>query len=294
MKKSFLAFLLFAVIFAGCLISEAFAADIWIWDFALQEVTPGGTMNLPTAVYNDEDSGRYYVIDGGNNRILSYDRNGKFLSSFNADNSLQKPFDLVREPGILWVVEKGRNSLTEIDLTNQKFTPHTISHNGSTVFPDRLAEHEGELYLLDKASGAILAMDKNMQEKKYYACSDCNQGFVDFKIKNNRMWALEQDSKSVYRFTLDGVQEKRIFLDASVLDFPRSLAVSENNLLYILDRHRGVVAVFDMDGQFLYDLFEPGESRGKLNYPIEIQFDQWGKLCVVEEGNGRVQVFRRK
>jgi len=294
MKKSFLALLTFVTIFAGLGTHVANASSQWIWDITMQKVNPDGKMHLPTAIYSDMDAGRYYVIDGGNNRILSYDRQGEFLKAFTADNSLLKPFDLVREPGRLWVVEKGRNSLTEIDLKGQKITPHSITLKGRSVFPDRLANYSGSLYLLDKASGAILALDREMQVKKTYSCDDCDKGFVDFKIKNDKVWALEQDSNSVYRFSLDGMVEKKIILDAFFLDFPRSLAVAENDSLYILDRHRGTVAVFDSDGKFMHDMFEAGESRGKLYYPIEIQFDQWGKLCVVDEGNGRVQVFRQK
>ena len=98
----------------------------------------------------------------------------------------------------------------------------------------------------------------------------------------------------MYKFSLNGTLESRIALDASVVEFPRSLAVADNNSLYVLDRHRGTIVVFGSNGEFKYNFFEAGESRGKLYYPIEIQFDPWGKLCVVEEGNGRVQVFRQR
>jgi len=110
--------------------NSALAASPWVWDFALQKVKSSGKMNLPTAIFVDKDAARYYVVDGGNNRLLSYDREGEFLSAFTASNSLEKPFDMVREPGFLWVVEKGKNSLTEIDLKGQKITPHIISYKG--------------------------------------------------------------------------------------------------------------------------------------------------------------------
>ena len=76
--------------------------------------------------------------------------------------------------------------------------------------------------------------------------------------------------------------------------FPRSLAVDKNNFLYILDRHKGKVVVYDSSGNYKYNFLEAGEARGHLYYPIELKFDPWGQLCVVEEGNGRVQVFSKK
>ncbi len=241
---------LLIVIFSGTDVSAAFVSSPWLWEFTLQKVEPQGNMNLPTAIFIDKDAARYYVVDGGNNRLLSYDREGKFLSAFTANNSLETPFDLVREPGILWVVEKGKNSLTEIDLLGQKIIPHKISHKGREVFPDRLATHKGSLYLLDKASGTILALDQKMQIKNIFSCEDCEGGFVDFKFRNGKLWALEQAGKSVYKFSLNATIESKVALDPSVIDFPRSLAVSDNDFLYVLDRHRGTIAVFDSNGRF--------------------------------------------
>jgi sugar lactone lactonase YvrE len=294
MKKYFYAIFLLLVMFVWSGKSTAFAASPWVWDFALQEVAPQGVLKQPTAIYIDKSSSRYYVVDSGNNRLVSYDQQGKFINAFTANNSLEKPFDLVREPGVLWVVEKEKNSLTEIDLKEQKITPHKISYKGKEVFPDRIASHTGSLFLLDKASGNILTIDKSMQVTGVFACEGCSGGFVDFKINNNKLWALDQQGESVHRFSLNGKQEGKITLDASRLGFPRSLIVADDGSIYVLDRHRGTIVVFDNKGQYKYDFFEAGEARGKLYYPIEIQFDHWGRLCVVDEGNGRVQIFRKR
>ena len=115
-----------------------------------------------------------------------------------------------------------------------------------------------------------------------------------FDIKNNRIWALEQQEKAVYVFSMSGKQERKIKLPSHEIDFPRSIAIDENGMLYILDRHRSAIAVFDDNGQFKYRFLQEGQARGQLYYPIEIKFDPWGRLCVMEEGNGRVQVFTRK
>ncbi len=294
MKKGFFSLLLSIVMLTVLSVPAAIASNQWEWEFAMQEVESGTGMYLPTALFVDKDAARYYVVDGGNNRLLSFDRNGKFLSAFTANNSLETPFDLVRKPGFLWVVEKGKNSLTEIDLKGQKITPHTLTYKGLEVFPDRLASNNNDLFLLDKASGSIMTLDRNMKITGSFSCGDCDGGFVDFKIKENKLWALEQTGKAVYRFSLNGKRETMISLDESAVDFPRSLAVAENDILYVLDRHQGTIAVFDSSGRHMYNFFEAGESRGKLYYPIEILIDPWGKLCVVEEGNGRVQVFGRK
>lgn len=266
----------------------------WLWDITLQDVADRGVMNAPTAIYIDDADERYYVVDTGNNRLLSYDRTGKFLSGFTANNQLQAPYDMIREPGVLWVVEKGKNSLTKIDLLKKTITPKRIIYQERQVFPDRLEMEDETLFLLDKAGGAIFSLDKDLNILKRFACKGCESGFVDFKVENNKIWALEQQEKAVYVFSLGGSLDKKIELHAEELDFARALAIDGNDLLYIIDRHKHSIAVFDDKGQFKYRFLQEGQARGQLYYPIEIRFDPWGRLFVVEEGNGRVQGFIHK
>jgi len=251
-------------------------------------------MSLPSALHIDPVLGRYYVVDSGNNRILTFDRAGEFHRGFDAADQLRVPFDLVREAGILWIVEKGKNSLTKIDLEAKKIYPKTLSADGKLLYPDRLEIEKNILYTLDKASGSVFALDKNLNISSRFTCGKCDLGFVDFKIRNGSLWALEQGSKTIYRFAMNGSLQETIQLDGSSVDFPRSIEVDDIGFFYILDRHQGSIAVFDGRGGFRYSFLEPGQARGQLYYPIELKFDPWGRLCVVDEGNGRVQIFSHK
>jgi DNA-binding beta-propeller fold protein YncE len=275
-------------------IIPANAEGPWVWAVTLQQTGGRGVMNSPTSLYIDKELERYYVVDAVANRLLSYSREGDFINAFTAGNQLETPFDLIRKPGFLWVVEKGKNSLTGIDLEKRKISPKTISDQGSTVYPDRLEIDKDTLYLLNKAKGNILALDKDLKILQRYECNDCNSGFVDFVIKGNRILALEQQEKAVYVFSKNGSQESKIELPPHTVDFPRSIAVDDGGGIYILERHKGAIAVFDNKGQFKYSFLQEGQVRGQLYYPIEIKFDPWGRLCVVDEGNGRVQIFVRK
>lgn len=271
----------------------ASASGPWQWQSTLQIAPPGSSMNMPTSIFIDQEKERYYIVDAGNNRLLSFDRTGKLLNSFTAGDALRTPFDMVRiDSERLLVVEKGRNTLTLINLRSQEVQPQLVTHKGKTIFLDRLEMAGDSIYVLDKASGAILKLDKDFQVVKKFSCSDCGGGFVDFKIDNGTIWALEQIEKAVYQFNSQGRQQTKILLKEAA-QFPCSLEVGPAGLLYILDRHEGSVAVFDVSGQFKYRFLEPGHNRGQLYYPIELQFDPWGQLCVLEEGNSRVQIFSR-
>ncbi len=269
-------------------------ASGWQWSLALRQDKVSDAMQRPTALFIDAARGHYYVVDSGRNRLLSFDRGGELLHIFNAGKGLKTPYDMVRTgTGTIWVVEKGKNALSHIDLKARRVTPATLTYHGDLVYPDRIETADGLLYVLDKASGRIIAYDPDSLEAgASFSCPDCGAGFVDFKIHDRRLWALDRQDRTVCRFRPDGSLEKVLRLDDR-LNFPVSLAIGPSGAIYILDRHGRDIVVYDRDGRFRYRFLDRGISRGQLSYPIEIRFDPWGGLCVVDEGNARVEIFRR-
>jgi sugar lactone lactonase YvrE len=266
----------------------------WKWQLSLKGDKTISALVQPAGLYVDSSRKRYYVVDTGNNRLVSFDFEGKFLSAFNAEGALKSPAGFVRGEGKdLWVLENGRNSLTRIDLQAKKTTPYQLKNKGSEVYPDRLEYKNDFFYVLDKASGAVLAFDNTMQVRKSYVCPDCSNGFVDFKIHGNTLWALDQSGTAVYSFPEKGKKNNKIVLESTQLSFPASFAVDQSGMIYVLDRHEGAVFVFDAKGKFKYRFLEQGHVREKLYYPTEIKFDSLERLCIVDEGNGRVEIFHR-
>ncbi len=269
------------------------SASGWQWSLVLKQDKVSDAMQMPTALFIDAGQEHYYVVDSGRNRLLSFDRKGNLLHIFNAGKGLKTPYDMVRTGnGGIWVVEKGKNSLSHIDLKARRITPATLRFHGALVYPDRL-EAADSLYVLDKATGRIIAFDPgSLQARTSFACPNCAGGFVDFRIHDGMLWALDRGDRTVCRFRLDGTLEKVIPLD-NRLNFPVSLAIGPSGSIYILDRHSRDIVVYDRTGRFRYRFLGRGISRGRLYYPVEIRFDPWGGLCVVDEGNARVEIFRR-
>ncbi|MBU0484592.1 MAG: hypothetical protein KKB30_08780 [Proteobacteria bacterium] len=284
------------ILVSGCFTS-ALAKDPWQWQFSLRGDQPNDDktkpMLLPGNIFVDQELERYYVADAGNNRLLSFKREGIYLNAFSASNKLKTPTDIVREKdGLMWVIEKGRNSLTEIDLKEKKIENHSLQYRGVSVFPDRLFIDGENTYLLDKSSGDIILFDRKLKGIKHYGCPECTSGFIDFTVKSGNIWALARTEKAVYKFNTDGPQSEKIQLKGS-LAFPFALEIGPAGLLYILDRHNGTIAVFDQTGSFKYNFLSKGHGRGELYYPEDLLFDPWGRLCVVDSGNGRVEIFSR-
>jgi len=279
------------MVVSGCSAFEAFAA--WNVEVTLKRDTIEDAMIMPSSLFIDKKREQYYVVDSGKNRLLSFNRKGELLHVFTAGGSLERPFDMVRtDNGTIWVVEKERNSLTSIDLKAQKTIPHTLKYKGALVYPHRIETNGDQLYVLDKATGTIIVYSLDLVSQKSFACSDCRQGFFDFKIYDDSVWALDRLGKTVYVFDQAGSVTRKFDLGDTVT-YPVSLAVGPSGYLYILDRHSRDVAVYDQDGNYKYSFLQFGIASGQLYYPNEIRFDPWEGLCITDEGNARVEVYRR-
>jgi DNA-binding beta-propeller fold protein YncE len=213
------------------------------------------------------------------------------IQSFTANKQLKAPFDMARiNSNQLWVVEKGRNSLTLIDIAAKKITPYKLKDGNRMVFPDRIALNKDKIYVLDRSSGLILRLDAKLSVEQRFGCPECSAGLADFVIVNNSIWALEPRDKKIYRFHSDGTIAEEFKLGDEV-GFPVSLAVGPSGYMFVLDRTQNNILVYTEDGQFSYSFLGPGQASGKVYFPREIRFDPWGNLCVVDEGNGRVEIF---
>jgi streptogramin lyase len=264
----------------------------WKWQFAMTGEESGQPLSGLTALMIDGERERYYIVDSGSGRLLSYDRDGKLINVLKAGGQLSLPFDLVRtSDGLYWVVELKNNTLTSINLKDRTVNPHELLKGKERIFPDRLEQQGDFFYVVDKRDGSLFQINREFEVIQHFRRPDGMASFVDFTMTQNGLWALDQQGKRVVHFSMKG--EVQTIFPVAETDFPASIAIGPAGLVYVLDRHQGNIAVFHPSGTFKYRFLEKGQARGQLYYPIEIRFDPWGRLCVVEEGNGRVEVFAR-
>lgn len=265
----------------------------WQWQMSLKVDRAGDSMYMPSAVGFDAESERYYAIDTGRNRLVSFDRDGKLISVFTANEQLRAPFDMVRlDSGQLWVVEKGRNSLTLIDLAARKIEPQILTDGDRRIFPDRIAHAGNRLYVLDRSSGDVVRLDTNLKVDQRFGCADCAAGLADFVVEDGQVAALAARDRKILFFNTDGSIARTYDLGDEV-DFPVSLAIGPSGFMYVLDRHQNSILAYDEQGMFRYRFLDIGQSAGKVYFARHLRFDPWGNLCVVDEGNGRVEIFSR-
>lgn len=248
-------------------------------------------LDQPVGLSVDTESGRYYVVDAAGGQLVSFDRGGQYLAAFNAGGEIEAPMAMARTSrGKFWVTERSSNVLLYVDPRQKETRRFTLRYpDGGAVLADRLAlDGRDRLFVLDRARGSILRLDDDLK-----VAEAIGSGLCDFKIVPGGIWALDGLERTVYHFAQGSPRPAPVRLEGE-LQFPSALEVDPSGqLLYILDRHSGKIAVFDRQGAFKYDFLGKGRRRGQLASPGDLLFDGQGRLCVVDEGNRKVEVYAR-
>ena len=274
--------------------AAAFAAGPWQPVTTLPAKDAEVTLGDSLALAVDPGRQRYYVVDSDRAQLVSFDAQGAFLAALNPGNQLVKPVSLaLAANGKLWIVERATNQLLYVDLQQQQVRAFDLTYpDGGLIFPDQVAlDTDNRLFLLDRARGGVVRLDDNLQVVQTYLPEGDFQGFADFQITAEGVWALDGLSRTLHLFAVDGSPQRRVSVQD--LQFPVALAIDAVGQFYLLDRHAGKVAVFDRQGGFSYDFLLKGKRPGRLWYPSGLLFDWDGRLCVANEGNGRIDIYAR-
>ncbi len=278
----------------GCSSLVLAAGGPWSLLHQLPQKDSGVQLEQPVSVEIDAKVKRYYVVDAASGQLVSFDKDGQFLSAFTAGGQLKRPVAMVKTTsGSLWVVERSSNELFYINPRQKKLQRFSPKYSdGTAIFLSRLAlDEKDQLYVLDRMKGQVVRLDDNLQVAQTYLGEADFNGFSDFKIRNNSLWGLDGLGASVVQMSLSGKVEKLIKLKG--LQFPTALEVDRSGQLYLLDRHAGTVVVYGHSGEQKYTFLGKGKRAGQLWVGADLLFDWDERLCVVDEGSGRVVVLNR-
>jgi sugar lactone lactonase YvrE len=206
-----------------------------------------------------DDFQRLYVIEGGAGRIGVYDASGKRLRRFGSDHVWRRParlaLDTLRDR--LYVAD---------DFLDQVLV---FSLNGAYLFT--IGEHGWE-------PGRF-------------------NGLADLTVDAaGHLVTVETTAHRVQRFTPEG-RWQRVLTPASGPQAPVepvAVAVEEDGTLYVADRYREQLLVYDADGQPLLALGGLGREPARFSGLVDLELDPRARrLYTCETAFPRVQVFRR-
>lgn len=216
-----------------------------------------GKLARPTGIAADRE-GRVYVTDSGQNRVIVFEKGGKYLLSFGTAKQFSKP------SGIAINDHEGRVYVA--DQKNHKI--YVFSKNGNFLFEiGKEGEKDGEF----NAPTHIFVDNKN----KLYVTDSLN-----FRIQ-----IFDSNGKFISKFGQigDGL---------GMFARPRGVAVDSEGNIYVVDAAFANVQIFDQKGNVLLFFGGSGWTPGKFLFPAGISIDEDDRIYVSDEFNKRINIFQ--
>lgn len=259
----------------------------------------------PTEVAVDKQ-GNIYVADTHKNRILVFDKDGKYITRFGKAGSGQGE---IRLPSAITVSDDGRIYVLQ-------HTEHKITIFNANKKPVWEIKVQYPLTAITKNKKLYITTDRGVM------IGDLNGNLLSgFGVKGrgkgqlNRPTGIAVDDKGKiyiadtmnYRLSAYSKEGKHLWDVGSPLDpskhdavmgrerkfgLPVSVSLADDGLLYVMDAFNGEIYMFDTDGRQRGIVGEWGKEDGQFYYPGGIASMGGELFAVADKFNNRVQVVR--
>lgn len=217
-----------------------------------------GGFSLPTDVAIGSE-GRIYVVDGGNHRIVAYDRNGKYLFTLGNKGSGEGQF---KDP--VGVGTDGAGRLYVADTSNHRVQIFSADGKFLNAFP------------VNEDGLAIRPIDvaANASGTKIYVSGNNNHKIMAYTSAGKfiRQWGGNGDSTGLFRY-------------------PASIAVSADEDIYVADALNSRVQGFNEEGEMLIQVGTWGALPGQLFRPKGVTIDSKHNIYISDSYMDVVQVY---
>ncbi len=207
-----------------------------------------------------DDFGRIYVAESIGPAISYYEANGRLIRRFGYSKVFQRP----QKPAKL-ALDILRGRLYVADTFLERMFVFTLG--GSLLH--EFGEGPGRFSQFDGLSDITVDHDGNL-------------------------WVLEALNRKLLHIRPDGSKIRAIKLDPAVFIKPISVTIDSDDILYIADSYREMIAVMDASGKLITRIGQLGREPGSFNGLSDVDFNpDTNRLYTAELGFPRIQVFRR-
>lgn len=221
-------------------------------------------MQYPRDVAVDS-SGKVYIADSGNGRILKYDEYGTLLLEFpisDADNEDYSSCSLVID-----------------NQSGMIVCPEVLFQGG-----DLTESHSLLKYTLDGKLVSRVSHRDTLCQGLSLAINSRGQTIVA-DIQKNAIFVFDAEGRFLKRFGETGIEPGQFRR-------PTFICVGRNDSIVVSDSDNNRIQVFDKTGKFLYSFGAKGTGKGQLSLPFGVAVDRFENIVVVDGANNRIQIFR--
>ena len=266
-------------------------------------------LNSPSDISVSPD-GRIYIVDGVNNSVRIFSRQGNYLSSFGkqgaANGEFQFPLGIdIGRSGKIYIADSGNHRLQIFDAGGGFIAkidlPATTRHPADPT--DVAADEIGNTcFVADNDNHRILVYDlATLRLKKIYG----KHGTGKREFKYPFLISLDRD-RNVYIVDVINTRVQVLNPKGSFIKFignwgvekgeffrPKGVTVDNKGRVYVSDSYMGVIQVFDSEGNFHSVLGDPEKGGVKrFTSPTGVFVDDRNRIYVVEMFANRVGVYR--
>jgi DNA-binding beta-propeller fold protein YncE len=253
--------------------------------------------------------GLIYVVDGVNNSIKVFSREGKFLFSFGkkgiSNGEFKFPLGIdIDNSGRVYIADSGNHRVQIFDARGNFISRIAVpAKDGNLSDPVDVAVDDShqKLYVSDNNNHYILAYDLSdfrllqtfgspgFQEREFrypfLMTLDRNNYLYIVDVINTRVQVFNPSGLFVTIIGGWGVEKGNFFR-------PKGVAIDQNNRVYVSDSYMGVIQVFKNNGEFYSAVGDPVKKAvKKFSTPVGIFIDNSNRLYVVEMFAERVSVY---
>ena len=255
---------------------------------------------LPTDVAAGA-GGQLFVVDGGNNRIVSIDETGAVVSAFGSqgrgDAELDGPVGIgIDGKGRVHVADRGNRRIQVFAEDGTYLYPVPLFVDGTRIEPvDVAVNKEGtELYVTAADRHEVIVFDwkGNVLRRWGGRGEEPGQFFhpATIEISAEMVYVIDVLNARVQCFYPDGRVVRVIGKRGAgpgTFFRPKGIAIDSSGRVFVSDSYFGVVQAFEKNGQFLYALGEAGRPT-VFRAPVGMTAIE-GDLAIVEMLGGSVK-----
>lgn len=260
----------------------------------------------PGRILPDNVNNEVYICDPGNSRILIFDNEGLLKYEFSVADFCGAPTDIaIDSSGFIYVLGSTRTGkkLFIFDYDGEFINPLPLKSEGGELtlnIQSILIDKNNNLIVLDGATKEILYFSADGKlHNRFSIFEDEDNRFIleqvigSINVSNNIIYVPVSSLGEIYKFRLDGKRVGRIGHKGTTpgdLNFPVSVAVTNDGIVMILDKHRYNVVCFTENGKFLGEFGGKGINPGWFYHPTRLAVDNKNQTYIGQIFNNKVQV----
>ncbi len=230
-----------------------------------------------------DTDGNIYVTDDTFDRVLKYDKLGRYLLEFGVSGTgpgqLDKPVAVAAsEDGYLYVLDAGRDYYLKFTQDGEYLDQWGGNGTGTGQFIDPLGievDAAGNVYIADTGNDRIQKFTPGGLNIPWGQSGVVFDRPVDIAIHGDRMYVVENGNHRVQSFDLDGNFVDQWGSYGTVTDGqfngPYGIGVDAYGFVYVADSGNDRIQKFTPDGNHLATFGESGSINGALDNPVRVE-----------------------